>query len=57
MNRDTRKYFQHACSLICWLDLQDFLAVGESSATGRYCESGQDFMEGELAFLQGGECA
>ena len=27
-------------------DLQDFLAVGESSATG---ESGQDFMEGELA--------
>ena len=30
-------------------DLQDFLAVGESSATGRSCESGQDFMEGELA--------
>ena len=30
-------------------DLQDFLAVGESSATGRSCESCQDFMEGELA--------
>ena len=30
-------------------DLQGFLAVGESSATGRSCESGQDFMEGELA--------